>query len=108
VSSGHFSTNIIVQKILHVGYWWPSLYHDTTDYCHSYDLCYKHGNLSTQNLEKHVTNLLVEPFTKWGLDFLGPIKLITNYKEINISWLPLIMQPNGWKPRPYGQILLLL
>jgi len=78
VLSGHFSTNIIAQKILDVGYWWPSLYHDTTDYCRSYDLWKKHGNLSTQSLAKHVTNLPIEPFTKWGLDFLRPIKIATN------------------------------
>jgi hypothetical protein len=59
---------------LDVGYWWPSLYRDTTNYYHSYDLCQKIGNLSTQSFAKLVTNLPIEPFTKWGLDFIRPIK----------------------------------
>jgi hypothetical protein len=29
----------------------------------------------TQNLAKVVTTLLEEQFQKWGLDFIGPIKL---------------------------------
>jgi hypothetical protein len=44
----------------------------------SYDLCLKNGNLFMQSLAKLVTNLPIEPFTKWGLDVLGPIKLTTN------------------------------
>ncbi len=28
----------------------------------------------TQNLAKLITTLLEEPFQKWGLDFIGPIK----------------------------------
>jgi len=36
----------------------------------------KTNNLFTQSLMKLITTLLVEPFTKWGLDFVRPIKLI--------------------------------
>jgi hypothetical protein len=34
----------------------------------------KKGGLATQSLVKLVTSLPEEPFMKWGLDFVGPIK----------------------------------
>jgi transposase InsO family protein len=37
------------------------------------------GGLATQSLTKLVTNLLEEPFIKWGLYFVGPIKLARRY-----------------------------
>ncbi len=44
------------------------------DYCKSCDACQRIGGLATQSLAKLVTSLLEEPFMKWGLDFVGPIK----------------------------------
>ncbi len=35
----------------------------------------KLGGLKTKNLTKLVTTFPKEPFMKWGLDFIGPIKL---------------------------------
>ncbi len=43
-------------------------------YCRSCDACQRTGGLATQNLAKQVTSLPKEPFMKWGLDFVGPIK----------------------------------
>jgi hypothetical protein len=36
----------------------------------------KERNLLIQNLAKLVTTLLKEPFQKWGLDFIGLVKLV--------------------------------
>ncbi len=44
------------------------------DYYRSCDACQRIGGLAIQSLTKMVTSLLEEPFVKWGLDFVGPIK----------------------------------
>ncbi len=53
---------------------WPTLFKDNHDFCRSCDNYQKIGRLKTQNLAKLVTSLIKEPFMKWGLDFIGPIK----------------------------------
>jgi len=79
-SRGHFATEIMKRKTLDVGYWWPTMYTDVHDYCKSCDACQRTWGLATQNLAKLVTSLPEEPFTKWGLDFVGPIKLARRYR----------------------------
>jgi hypothetical protein len=75
----HFTTEITKTNILDVGYWWPTMYKDLHDYCRSCDACQKTRRLATQSLVKLVTSLPEEPFMKWGLDFMGTIKLTRRY-----------------------------
>ncbi len=35
--------------------------------------------MATLSLAKLITSLLEEPFMKWGLEFMGPIKLVGRY-----------------------------
>ncbi len=39
VVGGHFVIDITEKKILDAGYWWPTLFKDTKDFCKSYDSC---------------------------------------------------------------------
>jgi hypothetical protein len=55
------------------------MYKNVHDYWRSCGACQRIGGLATQNLAKLVTSFLEEPFMKWGLDFMGLIKLVGRY-----------------------------
>ena len=73
-AGGHFSQDITVRKVLEAGYWWTTLYKDTYKYCQTCHECQKTGELPKSVSTKLMTTLLAEPFMKWGLDFVGPVK----------------------------------
>jgi hypothetical protein len=55
------------------------MYRDVHDYFTSCDACQRIKGLATQSLVKMVTSFPKEPLMKWGLDFLGLIKLTWKY-----------------------------
>jgi hypothetical protein len=73
------------------------MYKDVHDYYRSCDACQRIIGLATQSFAKLVISLLKEPFMKWGLDFMGPIKPTEDIQGTNIFLLPQIMLLIGWK-----------
>ena len=73
-AGGHFFQDITIHKVLDAGYWWPTLYKDTYQYCQTCHECQKTGGLPKLVSTKLITILPTEPFMKWGLDFVGLVK----------------------------------
>ena len=66
--------DITTRKILVAGYWWPAIHWYVSEYCKACDRCQRVGGMANTSLATLVTNMPAEPFIKWGLDFIGPIK----------------------------------
>ena len=47
---------------------------DVVNYCRQCDLCQQIGQPSERDRMPHQPTLLLEPFKKWGLNFVGPFK----------------------------------
>ncbi|XP_016747509.1 uncharacterized protein [Gossypium hirsutum] len=72
LSGGHFGGSRTAEKILQVGFFWPTVFKNVYAYVKNCDRCQRTGNISKRN-EMLLTNILeVELFDVWGIDFLGP------------------------------------
>jgi hypothetical protein len=70
---GHFSAKTITLKIIRKGYYCPSIFRNSYVFSRSCEKCQKFAGkerLSSMSLQPV---LLEFPFSKWGLDFIGPI-----------------------------------
>ena len=70
---GHFSNKQTTYKVLHFGYYWPSIFKDAARYakgCDSFQIIGKPTSSDEIPLQHQV---MIEPFEKWALDFVGPI-----------------------------------
>ena len=70
---GHFADKRTAYKILNLGYYWPSLFKDCKKYVRSCDICQRMGRPVPLDEMPLKPQVLIEPFEKWALDFIGPI-----------------------------------
>jgi hypothetical protein len=60
-------------KVLRLGYYWPTIFRDARKYVKSCDICQRMGKPVQTDEMSLQTQVLIEPFEKWALDFVGPI-----------------------------------
>ena len=70
---GHFSAKAIAFNIIRKGYYWPSIFRESYVFLRSCDKCQKFAG-KERLLGIPLQPVLSEfPFSKWELDFIGPI-----------------------------------
>lgn len=70
---GHFATKRTTLKILNTRYYWPTVHKDATLYTRKCDRCQRMGRPTKSDEMPLYSQILVTPFHKWGLYFVGPI-----------------------------------
>jgi hypothetical protein len=70
---GHFADKRTANKVLHLGYYWPTIFRDAKQYVRSCDKCQRMGRPVKSDEMSLQPQLQIEPFEKWALDFVGPI-----------------------------------
>lgn len=72
-SSGHFSTRTTIAMIMRTSYYWQTFFNDTHKWvkdCKKYALFSRKKSLASLPLHPIQVD---QPFTQWGLDFIGMI-----------------------------------
>ena len=70
---GHFSDKWIAYKVLHFGYYWPSIFKDATKYVKGCDSFQRMGRPTSSDKIPLQPQVMIEHFEKWAFDFVGPI-----------------------------------
>ena len=82
---GHFSARKTVDKILQVGFYWPTLFKDCFDFFKTYARCQQLGGVTKRNMRPLTPILIIEIFDYWGLDFMGPFPPSCGYLYILLA-----------------------
>ena len=82
---GHFASQKIAMKVLHSGFYWPSLFKDAYTMCKQCDKCQRLGKISHRHMMPLNPILVVELFDVWGIDFMGPFPTSFGYAYILVG-----------------------
>ena len=78
---GHFSNKRTGYKVLPSGYYWPSIFKDVAKYVKGCDSCQRMGRPTSSIQMALQPQVMIQPFEKWALDFVGPISPMSHKKK---------------------------
>ena len=82
INGGHFGPQRTTAKVLEVGFFWPTLFHDARKFVFNCDAYQRSGNFSKKDEMLQSGILDVEIFNVWGIDFMGPFSVSNKNKYI--------------------------
>eukprot|EP00253_Pinus_taeda_P031083 PITA_31083 len=77
---GHFTERRTRHKVLQIGYYWPTIFKDAKKFVQAYESCQRAGRPGQPDEIPMKPQLVIEPFERWALDFVGPINPSSNQK----------------------------
>jgi hypothetical protein len=102
VAGGHYVGEVTVQKVWQSGLWWLTVLQDAYLFAKECDLCQRTGQPQESARMPHQPDLPLEPFQKWGLNFIGPLNPAAAQTGNSIYLLQRIIAQSGWRRRRYG------
>ena len=72
-------------KVLHSGFYWPSLFKNGYTMCKQCDKCQRLGKISRRHMMPLNPILVVDLFDVWGIDFMGPFPTSFDYAYILVG-----------------------
>lgn len=66
---------MLAKKIIRLGYYWPTMYHDAQELVKKCKKCQVHSNVCHLPQHDMVPVTSSWPFSQWGIDIVGPFPL---------------------------------
>jgi ribonuclease HI len=73
VCGNHLGARMLAHKATRAGYYWPSMSKDTAQVVKHCDKCQRFSRVVNSHPEKFTAITSPWPFTKWGVDIVGPM-----------------------------------
>ncbi|GKA83587.1 reverse transcriptase domain-containing protein [Tanacetum coccineum] len=81
----HYGPNVTAKKVIHSGFYWPTIIKEAHTLVRLCEACQKMGNISKRD-EMPLNNIQVsEIFDIWGIDFMRPFLKSYNFEYILIA-----------------------
>jgi len=77
---GHFFNQRTRHKVLQTGYYWATIFKDAKKFVKACDSCQRTRHPGQSDKMPLNPQLVIKPFKKWALDFVGPINPSSNQK----------------------------
>ncbi|XP_017245311.1 uncharacterized protein LOC108216961 [Daucus carota subsp. sativus] len=95
ICGNHSGGGSLAQKIVHQGYYWPTIRQDAQDFARNCNKFQRYANYSNLPAVRLTSLSSPWPFAMWGIDLIGELPKAKGV--LNILWWRLIISPSGQK-----------
>jgi hypothetical protein len=82
---GHYGAFCTNAKMCQSRFYWPTMYDDTKSFVRRCIQCQRHGNINIRDAMPLTSNLQIDIFDVWGINFIGSFPNLEGYKYILIA-----------------------